>query len=764
MDSAPVFSIAPENRFSLRPEFLAQYAGKEPNWGPIGAVVFARTYSRRVEGENRNEHFWEACRRVVEGIFSILKQHQRNNHRRFDDAEAHRKAQDMYERMFAFKFLPPGRGMFFMGTRALELKGSAALNNCGFVSTKNIDVDFSDPFCTLMDFSMLGVGMGFDVKGAGKVIIQSPTWDLTKDYVVEDTREGWVDAVRVVLNAFVGEGLLPREFDFSKVRPEGAALHTFGGTASGPQPLIDLLDTITDILFSRVGKFLTATDIVDIQNYIGKCVVAGNVRRSSEIALGDPNDEEFVALKDPTEMMTAYAKQYDIARSLPEWQKWEDDIVQTRLLQDGYEFDAELNKLVKVREAYTVLDTAYEVLQTTIDLCKKNQDAILRQNEAWLEQQAIIDGHPLMTHRWASNNTVLCRTDATFDGLAEMTVANGEPGYGFMDNIRKYGRMREPIPGIDAPLWADKHADGFNPCAEQTLWDRELCCLVETFPTNHATLEDYLATLKMAYLYAKTVTLVPTHRPATNEVMQRNRRIGTSMAGVFEMYEKFGMSECTRWWDEGYKFIRELDEEYSGWLGVSRSNKVTSIKPGGTIPLLVGKEGGMKLPNSNWYFRTVRVAHDHPIVKAHEAAGYRVEDDRTTPRTKVIYFPVKNPVKTRTAKEVTMWEQLELCAQLQEHWADNMVSVTITFQPHEAKDVKYALRAFAGRLKTVSFLPVSDHKYLQAPYIECTEAQYEEYASKLKPVTDLFGQGETHDVDEKFCDGGACEYRPTAAA
>lgn len=738
-----IFSIAPQNRFKLDSSFLARYRDKQPKWGPLGEVTFLRTYSRRVvdpaTGRERNEYFWEACQRVVEGAFSILKQHQRNHHLRFDDVEGQRKAQDMFERMFAFKWLPPGRGMSFMGTKAIELKGGAALNNCGFVSTKDIDVEFAEPFCALMDFSMLGVGMGFDVRGKGKVRVLSPVWDPIHPFVVEDTREGWIAALRVVLDAYAGKGRLPTMFDYSKVRPEGAPLKTFGGTSSGPEPLRQLLDAVSSLLAKRNGQLITTTDIVDIMNLIGKCVVAGNVRRSSEIALGDPDDAEFVALKDPAGLTQLYARQGQI---------------ETRI-DKAVEAQVEMDAARVEQKFHSPLAEEYAVWQTEINRWKAVHDEACRANPDWMAVQQEIDAHPLMSHRWASNNTVLCSPRDLFDKLADMTIRNGEPGYGFMDTIRAYGRLSDP------PNFLDEKAEGFNPCAEQTLWNNELCCLVETFPTNHADLDDYKATLKMAYLYAKIVTLVPTHRPATNAVMVRNRRIGTSMAGVFEMYEKLGLQECTRWWDESYRFLLDLDHEYSGWMGIAQSIKVSSIKPGGTIPLLAGKEGGMKLPSYKFGFRTIRVGHDSPLVAAHRNAGYRVEKDITTPRTMVIYFPVKNEVE-RTAHDVSIWEQLELCASLQAFWADNMVSATITFQKHEAKDLKFALRAFAHRLKAISFLPLTDHKYAQAPYIECTEAEYLAAKAAIRPLPDLYEDGgavPVHEVDDKFCDGGACEIR-----
>jgi len=731
-----IFEIRPENRFHLDSSFLARFAGQQPPWGPVGYVTYLRTYSRP-KPDGGMEEFWETCQRVVEGVWSVFKQTVNTALTPWDEDEAQEKAQDMFERMWAFKWLPPGRGMWFMGTEAMELKGAGALNNCGFLSTGDIKRHFAHPFVALMDYLMLGVGMGFDTRGAGTVMIQEPRVDRAATFVVPDTREGWCAAVESVFNAYVGIAPLPGGYDYSKVRPEGMPLHTFGGTASGPGPLMQLVEGLTALFARRVGEAITVADIVDAMNLIGKCVVAGNVRRSSEIAIGDQADNEFLMLKDPSALRALWERQSEIAQASPEY----------------CALDARLAEFRAQQRGLSVLAPEYAQLQDAIEDGARAQRALLEADPRWVAHQRDVDAHPLFTHRWASNNTVLCDRDTDFTELAAMTVMNGEPGYGFMDTIRSRGRLSDPADDKDSNVM------GFNPCGEQALEDNELCCLVETFPTRHNSLDDFLATLKVAYQYAKGVTLIPTHRPETNAIISRNRRIGASMAGVFKLYEQRGMQECIRWWDAGYREIVKWDKTYSRWLGVPESNRHTTVKPGGTIPLLVGEEGGMKLPTSDYYFRTIRMDHNHALVDACRAAGYRVERDRTTPRTMVVYFPVCDAAaaagQVRTARQVSVWEQAALLVALQTHWSDNMVSATITFQPHEADDVRRILSMYADRLKTISFLPLSDHGYLQAPYIPCTREEYEHAVATVRPLE--LGQINTHQAEEKYCSGGLCE-------
>lgn len=757
----PVYSLRSENRFRLDPTFVAEYVGKQPAWGfgLLSYVTFKRTYARRIaeaqlaeeaslylkmpEAEatalaasstQTTEEYWQTCVRVVEGVSSILKQHVRDTGQPWSDDEEQRHAQEMFRRMWDFKFTPPGRGFWGMGTEALEYKGSAILNNCGFSSTKRLSDNFAEPFCTLMDYSMLGVGMGFDVKGAGTVRLQTPARS-DNTHVVQDTREGWIHAVRLVLNAYTGTGELPAAFNFDGIRKEGLPLKTFGGTSSGPGPLVRLLDKLTALCEQYIGRFVDARFIVDAMNLIGVCVVAGNVRRSSEIALGDPDDADFMSLKNNNDLNDLFAKQYDLASATPEWTALQAKVQKRRVSQQGL----------------SVLDEKYSEVQTKIDKLAKKQSEVLAKLPAWLELQQQINAHPLMTHRWASNNTVMCEVGKTNYGpIIENTIRNGEPGLAWPEIFKAYGRL------VDVPNHKDRNAEGFNPCGEQTLHHMELCCLVETYPTKHTDLADFLATLKCAYRYAKAVTLVPTHNPKTNAVMVRNRRIGTSMAGIAEMYSKLGLTECIRWWSAGYQEICAWDVEYSGWLGVNESIKKTSIKPGGTTPLLVGVEGGLKLPTAQYYMRTIRIDHISPLVKALQDAGYRVERDRTTPRTMVVYFPCKAPDGVRLATETTVWEQAAIFTALQRYWSDNMVSATLTFQSHEAQDLARLVQAYEGQWKCVSFLPLSTHGFLQAPYTPCTKEQYEEARAKLSPVT-FDGLTVSHDTEDKFCSGGLCE-------
>ncbi len=112
-----------------------------------------------------------------------------------------------------------------------------------------------------------------------------------------DTRESWVDSLRLLLETYLKPDQKHLEYDYSKIRPPGIPLKTFGGTSSGYGPLKTMHDLIRKQLDKRVGEHINSRDVVDIMNIIGKCVVAGNIRRVAEIALGEAYDQEFIQLK-----------------------------------------------------------------------------------------------------------------------------------------------------------------------------------------------------------------------------------------------------------------------------------------------------------------------------------------------------------------------------------------------------------------------------------------------------------------------------------
>jgi len=562
-------SDASNIRFELEGDIVAEYANTPLPFGfdGLGEFVYQRTYSR-TKPDGFTETWPETCLRVTNGAYTMQKQHIFRYKLGWNEEQGQRSAREFFDRLFNLKFTPPGRGLWAMGTNIIYERGLyAALNNCAFTTTAGIDTAPSIPFMFLMDMSMLGVGVGFDVAGADKTIVFGPEESFSTEnlsyerisqlaeiidtvkvvsnyakyleqqiniaaakladeavpqyvkngaksdkamyetelayigsldqyciqpFVIPDTREGWVQSVGMIIDSYLKEDQSPIVFDYTEIRPEGVPINGFGGKASGPEPLLDLHIMIRKIFGELKGKPITKTAIVDIMNLIGKAVVAGNVRRSSEIALGDPDDEEFMDLKN------------------------------------------------------------YE----------KNP-----QRMGW---------------SWASNNSVYGKVGMDYTNIAQRIADNGEPGVFWLDNVRAYSRMD------GAPDYKDHRVLGTNPCGEQSLESTldaggEMCCLVETFPHRHESKEDFLRTLKFAYMYAKIVTLGNTHWVGTNRIQLRNRRIGTSVTGLTQFMAARGINALKEWLRDGYDTIQKWDRIYSDYLAIPRSIKTTSIKPSGCL-------------------------------------------------------------------------------------------------------------------------------------------------------------------------------------
>lgn len=708
-------------KFKLSDSFLDDYRYAPDNMSELARVVFKRTYARSIDNGHSNslETWFDCCKRVVEGTFDTQKRHCKDLCLPWDDRKAQRTAQDMFSRMFQMKWLPPGRGLWVMGTSVIDQKGGAALNNCGFCSTKDLATDFSGPFTFLMDMSMLGVGIGADTKGAGKVVIQEPKRIDSLVFTVEDSREGWVDAVRVVLDSYIGKGSLP-SFDYSEIRPAGEPLKGFGGIASGPAPLIELIEDLQVVLNKDVGGKITSTTIVDIFNSIGRCVVSGGIRRTAEIMFGDPNDDDFSQLKNRKEVDAWYQEQYELSQKIS-------DLYPSKLRTDDC--------------------GDYNYWKEQLDIIVDNNKSDCKYCNMYDAVTQKISDHPVSKYRWASNNSILAYKGMDYSKYIDQIVNSGEPGFIWLENIREYSRMKDPRDNKDFRVM------GCNPCGEQSLEDRELCCLVETFPEKHDDLVDYLKTLKVAYLYAKSVTLIATHDERTNAVLMRNRRIGCSMSGVQQAKEKFGINMFRDICEQGYQKIQSLDELYSEWLCVPRSRKTTSIKPSGTVSLLAGATAGVHYALSEYYIKNLRVSENSPLVQSCIDAGYRVEKAKVEPRTMIISFPVKVDNFSKSRNDVTIWEQFANAAFMQKYWSDNQVSITVTFKEEESSDILSCLQNYEDQLKSISLIKLDTNIYPQSPEVAITKEEYEEMISEIRPI--LF-ESAIHEYTEKFCDGESC--------
>ena len=668
--------------FRLSDDFVSSYKNKKAPFGyrdaagnSVGEITFLRTYSRKKQ-DGTKETWTDVCERVINGMYSLQKDHCRKNRLPWNGVKAQSSAKEAFDRLFNLKWTPPGRGLWIMGTPLVNIhKNSAALQNCAFVSTSEMTKDNpAEPFTFLMEASMLGIGVGFDDKGSDKDFnIYKPLDKIFVD-VIADDRESWARATGDLINSYLKPDQPTIEFDYSLIRPYGSPIATFGGTASGPEPLMKLHKKIKKMFEGRGGQKLTTVDIADIGNLIGVCVVSGNVRRSAELFIGR-NTEDFLNLKNP--------------EVFPE------------------------------RNSYDPSDPG---------------------------------------HGWMSNNSIETKVGADISNIIDSIALNGEPGVIWMDMSQQYGRLADP------PNNKDWRVAGYNPCAEQSLESYECCTLVETYLNRHDSLDDYKRTLKFAYLYAKTVTLLPTHWEKTNAIMQRNRRIGASMSGIANFADINGMPILRQWMNSGYETIKRYDNIYSEWFGIRESIKMTTVKPSGTVSILAGESPGVHwTPGGKFFNRAIRFANDDPMLPLFRMANYRVEPASESPdTTSVVFFPIKSSAR-RAEKDVTIFEKMAIAAHAQRYWSDNSVSVTISFDSEkEQKHIGTVLHMYDGQLKTVSFLPSGNFTYPQMPYTQITEDEYiNDGEMKLFPIdfSGVYAGMAADAIGENYCSTDSCEIK-----
>tara|TARA_R110002049_G_scaffold1641_4_gene12525 strand:+ start:45416 stop:47521 length:2106 start_codon:yes stop_codon:yes gene_type:complete len=255
----------------------------------LGELVYYRTYSRCIDG--KQETFDDTVARVINGTFSIFNTKlinkeeltDKNHELYYTDKWQQRYATKFGQYIKEFKFTPPGRGLWSMGTDLIKERGSAPLYNCAACCTKDLAVSMSWAMLMLMN----GVGVGFDTTWSGTA--KQPTTIMVYD--IPDTREGWAESVKLLIEAYTCDKPMPF-FNYTDIRPEGTPIVGFGGIASGFAPLNKLHARIINFFTRFINGDVTHTRLTaDIANAIGCCVIAGNVRRSAEILISPASGE-----------------------------------------------------------------------------------------------------------------------------------------------------------------------------------------------------------------------------------------------------------------------------------------------------------------------------------------------------------------------------------------------------------------------------------------------------------------------------------------
>lgn len=560
---------------------------------------------------------------------------------------------------------------------------------------------------------------------------------------IGDSKDGWVNGLREYFNLLTegeNEEIHTIKISYNSVRPKGERLKTFGGTASGHEPLKEMFEGIDKVLKNKIDEYLEPiqTDdkgygkvrpvhVLDIGNLIGANVVVGGVRRTAEIFLFDADDYESMFAK------------YGINGL------WTDKQV------------AHHKKVSKLLEAEGIKPAWFDSLEKVGD------------------QRVGFD------HRRMSNNSIAFEKKPSkelMEIVFELLQGEGEPGFINLEEARR----RRP------------NAEGINPCAEILLDSYGVCNLttinIKAFVIQkeddkyELDLESLYEAQRMSTRIGVRMTLSTLEMPHWDAIQKRDHLVGTSVTGWQDALAMVNYNEEQE--AELMKALREVSrkeaDRYAMELRVPSPLLATTVKPEGTLSQVAGGvSAGVHMSHSPYYVRRIRINSTDPLVQVAKELGWNIhaevgtnssmdedylatDEAISSARTLVIDFPIESGAK-RTKDDTDVKEQLDTYFRFQENYTEHNSSNTIDVKPREwdvARDIIYAnFDNFVG----VSFLSHDGGTYKLAPYEAITKEEYEERKAKMKSFDPMllrkYEQSETEaDLDNMdSCESGVCPIR-----
>ena len=627
------------------------------------SFIHQSRYSRWLDGEERRETWQETVTRLLSFYRDFIKK----NH---DYSMPKEMFTDLYTAMVTLEIMPSMRAMMTAGN-ALERNHIAAYN-CSY-----LPVDSPRAFDECLYILMHGTGVGFSVER--QYINQLPgVPDVLEDsettIIVQDSKEGWFRGFKELINLLYA-GMLPR-WDMSRLRPAGAKLKTFGGRASGPEPLDDLFSFSCNLFKKASGRKLTSIECHDLMCKIADVVVVGGVRRSALISLSNLSDDRMRHAKSGS------------------W--WDTD-----------------------------------------------------------------------PHRALANNSV-CYTDGSADMgsfMREWTALyeskSGERGIfnrqAAQQQAAKYGRRDSDIDY------------GTNPCCEIILRPKQFCNLSEVVVKSEDTAETLQKKVELATILGTIQACFVDFKGLSRQWVrntEEERLLGVSLTGILD--NKM-MSNKTNYNLPALLSNLRLtavatNSKWAKYLGIEPSAAITCVKPSGTVSQLVNAASGIHPRHSEYYIRTVRADKKDPLTQFMTEKGFPVEDELAKPQSMSVFnFPIKSPKGALTRHDLSAIDHLKIWQVYSEHWCEHKPSITVSVQEHEWMEVgAYVYKNF-NLMSGISFLPMTEHTYKQAPYQDCDKATYDELLSKMptdvdwKLLAEFEAEDNTHGSQTLNCSGDVCE-------
>jgi len=612
-------------------------------------VIGLSRYARYLPEESRRELWSE----TVDRLISYLKV----------KAPEITEFKEIRQAVLNLEVMPSMRLLMSAG-EACDRDNIAAFN-CSYLAVNNKRA-FSEALYILMN----GTGVGFSCERQEICKLPSIPEVLSNTddtIVVGDSKLGWAKSFKKLLSS-LWEGDIPK-IDYTNVRPSGARLKTFGGRASGPEPLKRLFDFTTEIFKESKGRKLTSIEVHDIMCMVGEIVVVGGVRRSALISLSNLTDKRMREAKTGA---------------------WYNDNPHRGLANNSV--------------AYT----------ETPD------------SETFMEE-------------WLS----LVKSKSGERGIFNRVAAQKQAA--------KWGRRDETL------------SYGTNPCSEIVLRDKQFCNLTEVVVREGDTEASLTKKIELATILGTIQSTLTNFKFLSHEWKantDEERLLGVSLTGIMDA--KITSNPDTKLLERLRDHARRTNHKYADKLDIPRSASITCVKPSGTVSQLVDSASGIHARHNDYYIRTIRMDKKDPITTFLTEQGVQVEDEQYRPdSTAVFSFPMKAPKGAILRNDKTALEQLELWLIYQRHWCEHKPSVTISVKDNEWVEVGAWVWKHFNEISGVSFLPHSDHTYVQAPYQDCTKKEYEKLLKKT-PKTINWSQfieldDNTVGAQTLACTGGSCE-------
>tara|TARA_S200002703_G_scaffold106286_1_gene92257 strand:- start:1661 stop:3520 length:1860 start_codon:yes stop_codon:yes gene_type:complete len=606
-------------------------------------------YARYLPSEERRETWKETITRYIKYWGDKLN----------DDERV-----EIFKAIHDLEVMPSMRALMTAG-EALDRDNMAGFN-CSYLA-----IDSPRAFDEMMYILMCGTGVGYSVEEqyVSKLPEIAEDFHATDTVIhVPDSKVGWAKSFRELVSLLYS-GQIP-EWDTTRVRPAGSSLKTFGGRASGPEPLIDLFKFTVRLFTGAAGRKLTSLECHDLCCKIAQIVVVGGVRRSALISLSDLSDDAI------------------------------------RKAKHGEWFNTESQRGLANNSACYTKKPEFE----------------------------------LFIDEWRSLYESKSGERGIFSRAASQKQASRN---GRRDSERDFGT---------------------NPCSEIILRKSQTCNLSEVVVRPEDTARSLGRKVRLATILGTlqaTLTDFRYLRGIWKANTQEEALLGVSLTGILdnplltlENKDLDGLLENLR------DIAIETNKEWAERLGIPQSAAITCVKPSGTVSQMVDSASGIHGRYAPFYIRRVRADVRDPLCQVLEDAGVPCEMDSFAPSTKVFSFPKQAPKGAVFASEQSGMDQLELWAKYQKHWCEHKPSITVYYRDSEFLEIGNWVYNNFDDISGISFLPYSDHTYVQPPYEQITEEQYNEMVENFPTEFD-WNLNEADDFTEGAqtlaCVGGACE-------